>query len=220
MTDFSKARINMIDGQIHPSGVVDNRILNSFASTPRELFVPERLKEVAYNDDNLDIGQGRYLLEPMVHAKMLQAVLPNDSDVVLDIGSASGYSSAILAPMVATVIALENNKRQRDKAAKLWQKLDICNIALVDGKLEDGVADQAPYSLIIINGAVSEVPKNILNQLDKGARLITIVKETGQSMGMVTIFLKDDTGNISSRELFSASSPFLKGFEEKTKFNF
>ncbi len=220
MTDFLQARINMIDGQIHPAGVVDIQILDSFGVMPRELFVPERLKDVSYSDDNLDIGQGRCLLEPISHAKMLQAVSPMDSDIVLDIGSSAGYSSAILSPMVDTVIALENNKRQMDKAVKLWQKLDICNIALVEGKLEQGVSDQAPYSLIIINGAVNDVPDNILEQLDIGGRLITIIQKPEQAFGKVTIFRKGGHGEVSSKHLFDAGAPFLEGFKPKSQFNF
>lgn len=220
MADFLQTRINMVDGQIHPSSVVDQRILESFKTVPRELFVPERLQGVAYTDENLSIGQGRYLLEPTTHAKMMQAVQPNDDDVVLDIGIGAGYSCAILSPMVTTIIALEHNKRQMDKATKLWDRLGFCNIALIDGKLEDGVPDQAPYSLIVINGAVSAVPDVIIDQLDMGGRLVTVIRETNQSVGQVVMFIKSKTGVVSSKVIFDASAPFLAGFEPKAVFKF
>lgn len=220
MTDFIQTRTNMVDGQIHPSGVIDPRILETFEKVPRELFVPERLQGVAYADEDLDIGQGRYLLEPMTHAKMIQAVQPVETDVVLDVGVGAGYSSAILSPMVMTIIALEHNKRQMDKAVKLWDRLDVCNVALIEGKLIDGVADQAPYSLIIINGAVEAVPDALLNQVDVGGRLIAIIRKTGQTVGQVTLFIRSEKGDVSSKVLFDASAPFLKGFEPKTHFKF
>lgn len=220
MADFSQTRINMVDGQIHPSGVVDQRILESFQTVPREMFVPERLQGVAYTDEDLNIGQGRYLLEPTTHAKMMQAAQPLDTDVVLDIGVGAGYSCAILSPMVTTIIALEHNKRQMDKATKLWDKLDFCNIALIEGKLEDGVPDQAPYSLIIINGAVSAVPDEVMDQLDVGGRLVAVIRETNQSVGQAVLFVKSKTDIVSSKVLFDANAPFLPGFEPKASFEF
>ncbi|PCJ96022.1 MAG: hypothetical protein COA45_11535 [Zetaproteobacteria bacterium] len=220
MVDFLQTRINMVDGQIHPAGVVDPSILESFETVPRELFVPERLQGVAYTDKDLDIGQGRYLLEPITHAKMMQAVLPVESDVVLDIGVGAGYSTAILSPMVTMIIALEHNKRQMDKATKLWDRLDVCNVALIEGALSEGVSDQAPYSLIVINGAVEMVPDNIFDQMDIGGRLITVIRKPEQSVGQATLFIKSDNGTVSSKILFDASAPFLTGFEPKACFKF
>ncbi len=220
MADFLQTRINMVDGQIHPAGVIDPRILESFETVPRELFVPERLQGVAYTDEDLDIGQGRYLLEPITHAKMMQAVQPVETDVVLDIGVGAGYSSAILSPMVTTIIALEHNKRQMDKATKLWDRLDVCNVALIEGMLIDGVPEQAPYSLIIINGAVEAVPDNIIEQIDVGGRLIAVIRKAGHSVGQAVLFVKSENGDVSSKILFDASIPFLQGFEPKARFEF
>ncbi len=220
MTDFSQARINMIDGQISTASVVNPKILESFGFVPRELFVPEKLKDIAYMDESLDIGQGRFLLAPIAYAKMLEAVTPNENDVVLDIGCGSGYSSAILSPLVTTVIALEHNKRQMDKAVKLWEQLGACNIALIEGALTDGVLEQAPYSLIIFNGAVSKIPPKIIDQIGNGGRLIAIIKEADSYVGCATLFAKNCNGDVSSKKLFDANAPFLKGFEPESKFNF
>ncbi len=220
MVDYLQTRINMVDGQIHPNGVVDQRILDSFQTVPRELFVPERLRGVSYTDDDLDIGQGRYLLDPTTHAKMIQAVLPRETDVVLDIGVGAGYSCAILSPMVTTIIALEHNKRQMDKATKLWDKLDCCNVALIEGKLEDGVPEQAPYSLIFINGAVSSVPVSIIDQLDINGRLVTVLRENSQSCGRAVMFMKSKDGSVSSKVLFDANVSFLSSFKPKRAFEF
>ncbi len=218
MINFEQARTNMVDGQIHTAGVVDDGILNAFLTVPREQFVPEKLKGIAYSDEDIDIGQGRYMLEPITHARMLQKAEVCADDVVLDIGSGAGYSSAILSSLVTTVIAVEHNKRQMDKAVKQWDSQGICNVVLIDDVLTDGNAQHAPYSLIIINGAVSEVPDVLFDQLDNGGRLITIIKKPNSVMGSVTLFRKGENGEVSSMPLFEAGTPFLKGFEAVPEF--
>ncbi len=220
MTDFKIARKNMVDCQIRPSGVVNPVLLQSFENVPRELFVPEKLQHIAYSDENIDIGQGRFLIEPITHAKLLQAADLKEDDVVLDIGVGSGYSSAILSNNVAMIIALEVNKRQIDKATRLWERLGFCNIALVESALNSGEEKHAPYTLIVINGAVPEVPDIILEQLTDNGRLITVVKDPSQVFGKAMIFLKDSLGNISSKPLFDTGIPHLKGFEVKNDFEF
>ncbi|MGN7438565.1 MAG: protein-L-isoaspartate O-methyltransferase family protein [Alcanivorax sp.] len=220
MSDFALARKNMVDCQIRTAGVIDPWILDAFETIPREQFVPEKLSDVAYTDENIDIGQGRFLLEPIVHSKLLQAAKITDEDIVLDIGVGAGYSSAILSSKVTTIVALENNKRQMDKASRLWDKYDLCNIALIESGLENGEPKHAPYSLIIINGAVAEVPQVILDQLDIGGRLLTITKKPHQNVGSATLFYKSENGTISSTALFDAGVPYLQGFEPKVEFQF
>lgn len=220
MTNFEKARTNMIDGQIHTAGVVDERILASFSSVPRELFVPEKLQDIAYTDENIDLGQKRFLIEPIVHAKMLQAVLPQKDDVVLDVGAGSGYSSAILSNLVTTVISLETNKRQIDKAARLNTKLDYNNIVQIDNPLVEGAPKYMPYSLIVLNGAVAHVPENILDQIDFGGRLVTVIRKPGQLVGQAYLFHKNNDGIVSSRPLFDAGVPYIEGFEPVPVFQF
>ncbi len=209
---FSNSRKNMVDGQIHTASVTNADLLQAFETVPRELFVPEKLKSVAYTDANLDLGQGRFLLEPLVYAKMLQACSPCADDVVLDVASGSGYSSVILSHLVNTVISLEKNKRQKDKCERVLQSLDVCNVVLVDGDIVSGAKDHAPYSLIVINGAVCEVPADILNQLAVGGRLVCVLAEKGDSKGSATLFRKSEGGHVSKTYLFDASVPFLPEF--------
>ncbi|MGH1376899.1 MAG: protein-L-isoaspartate O-methyltransferase family protein [Alphaproteobacteria bacterium] len=220
MKNFEQARTNMVDGQIHTAGVIDDGILDAFLTVPREQFVPEKLKGIAYSDEDIDIGQGRHLLEPITHARMLQMVDVCKDDVVLDIGCGAGYSSAILSPLVTTVIAVEHNKRQMDKAIKQWDSHGICNVVLIDDELAHGNPKHAPYSLIIINGAVSKVPDAIFQQLNNNGRLVTVIKNQNSVMGTVTLFRKGGNGEISSKALFEAGTPFLKGFEVASEFVF
>lgn len=220
MTDFAKARKNMVDGQIHTAGVVDTALLNAFATVPREQFVPEKIQDVAYFDETIDLGQKRFLIEPIAHAKMLQAALPVEGDVVLDVGSGTGYSSAILSHIVTTVISVENNKRQIEKATRLWAKLDYTNIVHIDSPLVDGASKYAPYSLIVLNGSVTQVPKSILDQVDFGGRLVTIIKKPSQQVGQAFLFIKNEDGVVSSRPLFDAGVPYIEGFEPVPVFQF
>lgn len=220
MSNFSSMRKNMVDGQIHTASVVDERVLQAFQTTPRELCVPERLQNVSYTDESIDIGQGRSLMEPITHAKILQAAALREDDVVLDIGSASGYSSAILSPIVSTVIAVEHNKRQCDRAKRLWESRGLCNIVLVENKLTQGALEHAPYSLVIINGAVPKIPSNITDQMALGGRLITVIKQRDEIVGKAVLFIKDDQGYVSSRPLFDAGVRNLEEFDLEPDFIF
>ncbi len=220
MVDFSQARTNMVDGQIHTAGVNVGEILDAFQSVPREKFVPKNMQNVAYSDEDLPIGGGRFLLEPITHAKMIQAVRPVSDDVALDIGGATGYSAAILSSMVTTVVALEESKVYLDKAASLWQELDVCNVVAIKDKLAKGNPENEPFSLIVMNGAVSEIPVHIVEQLTPQGRLITIVKKPGEMMGQVTLVQNLGEGQFSSYNLFSAGSPYLPGFAPKPTFTF
>ena len=211
----------MIKGQLLPGGVNDQAVIKSFSSLPREQFVLEKMQEIAYLDESIPLGQERALVAPLAHALLLQKIAPKPDDVVLDIGSASGYSSAVLSPMVTTIIALEHNKRQMDKATRLWGKLELCNIALIeDEDLSNGYAKGAPYSLIMINGSVGEVPKIILNQLAPGGRLGCFVREEDSVMGYAALYYKGQNGSVSSQKLFDAAVPFIGDFSRKTAFDF
>ncbi len=220
MLDFSKARTHMVDSQIQTNGVVDPLLLQAFSTIPRELFVPEKLQGIAYQDDDLSIGQGRYLLEPAIHAKLVQAAKPVQEDVVLDIGSATGYSSAILSPLVTTVIAVESNKKQIDKAVRLWNKIGACNIVSIEASLAEGAPLHQPFSLIIVNGAVGAIPEALCAQLSPGGRLVTILKPAGEVMGRAVLVYRSENGQISVREMFDAAAPYLEGFAPTASFQF
>ncbi len=220
MPKFSKARENMIDCQIHTAGVVDGPLLRSFGYVPRELFVPERLQGVAYTDENLDIGQGRYLIEPIAHARMLQEAHIGPQDVVLDVASASGYGAAILSPLVTTVIAVEKNKRQIDKASKLWSALSLANVVQIEGDVSQGGPKNSPYSLIVINGAVPRVPEVILEQLDVNGRLVCVIQGAEDVIGQACLFMKNKNGGVSSKSLFEVGLPVLPEFQLEPVFQF
>ncbi len=220
MADFQQARKNMVDCQIHPNGVITPDLLEAFEQTPRELFVPDEYQKMACNDEDIPLGHGRYLLEPSVHARMIQALELKSEDVVLDIGGGTGYSAAIISPLVSTVVAIESENDLSKRAEKIWESTGLCNIAFFEGALEEGNAGHAPYDSIIINGAVAQVPEKILEQLVSGGRLVCVVKEAGHVMGQAHLFQKLEDGQYSSYALFDAGTPYLKGFEPKPSFQF
>lgn len=220
MADPQTARKNMVDGQIHTHGVIIPEILEAFESVPREKFVPELFEKIAYNDEDIALGHDRYLMEPAVHARLIQALELKPEDVVLDIGGGTGYGAAILSSLASTVVVLESEKEFSDKAAKLWESLGLCNVAVFVGALERGHAANAPYDSIIINGAVAHVPEEILAQLAPKGRLVAIVKEAGNVMGDARLFYKDEAGHVSSQSLFSAGTPYLAGFTPRPDFQF
>lgn len=220
MFDYAKARSTMVDCQIHPNGVIDPRILSAFETLPREKFLPANKKPVAYQDEDIKLENGRILMEPQVNARMIQLIKPVENDIALVIGDASGYVAAVLGGMVNTVISLEEDKNTIAAFEKIHRELGICNVAGVSGKLDEGAADQGPYSFIFINGSVSDVPPAILQQLSPDGRLITIVKKPGHVMGEVTLYEAGEGGYASPYAHFKAGCPYLKGFEPQESFVF
>ena len=168
MSDFAAARESMILSQLQPDRVSDGRIREAMGDVPREQFVPEQLKAVAYVDEDLEIASGRYLMEPRVFARLLQAADIDASDMVLDVGSGSGYSAAVIARLSGTVVALESDQKLRDWASGNLERLSVDNVAVVAGNLTQGYATEAPYDVIVINGAVAEVPATLVDQLAEG----------------------------------------------------
>ena len=220
MTNYAQARTNMVDCQIHTAGVVNPRLLTAFETIPKELFVPKTKRSIAYYDEEIPLGNERFLLEPIILSKMLEAVQPKPDDVVLDIGGATGYTSAILSSSVSTILMLEDNQDFLDIAARQWDNLEICNVLGVHGDLNQGYPEKAPYDLIIINGAVTEIPENITKQLTPDGRMITILKKPGERVGQATLIQSLGENGFSSYTLFDAGSSYLPAFKPRTGFSF
>ncbi len=218
MVDFAAARSNMVESQIRTNKVTDPHLLDAFETIPRERFVPEPLRGIAYVDEDVALGGQRFVMEPMVLAKLLQAARPGPGDVALDLGCGSGYATAILSRLVATVVALEVDAALAAAANQTLDELEIDNAVVVEGQLAEGYPKQAPYNVILLNGAVSEVPLAIADQLAEGGRLVTVVS-VGAGLGRATL-MRRDSGVVSSRILCDASVPVLPGFEAAPGFVF
>jgi protein-L-isoaspartate(D-aspartate) O-methyltransferase len=216
---FVQARENMVESQLRTNKVTDSGILDAMRKIPRELFVPTHLQGFAYIDEDIPLGNGRYLREPMIIARLIQTAAVAKDDLVLDIGCNTGYSTAVLGHLAATVVGVEFDEKLADAADKLLHDLDICNAVVVRQKdLKEGYPAQGPYDVIFINGSVPAVPEKILSQLAEGGRLVTVLSERGH-MGSAVLITRSGE-NFTTRELFNAATPTLKGFETQKTFAF
>jgi protein-L-isoaspartate(D-aspartate) O-methyltransferase len=221
MTDFAAARRMMVDGQVRTSDVTDLRIIAAMLELPRERFVPD--PELAYLD--LDVAAGaesaRRLLKPMVLAKMVQAAGVKADHRVLDVGCATGYSTALLARLAARVTALEEDPALARRATDNLKAVGADNATVVTGPLAQGwrqeASDVAPYDVIFLNGATEVVPDALCRQLADGGRLIAILRRA--PTGQVTIF-RSAGGDVSGWPIFDASAAVLPGFAAAPAFVF
>ena len=220
MTNFTAARINMVDSQIHTMGVVSEAILEAYRIVPREEFVPEGSRGIAYCDEDMPVAQGRCLMEPVTHARLMQAVTPAANDTVLDVGGATGYSAAILSRLTGRVVAAEPDATLLAHAEKIWAKLGCSNVVPHQGGFAEGNAAMAPYSLIFINGSVDSASDALLAQLAPHGRLVAVIRRKTDRIGRATLFVKSAAGNVSERVLFDAAVPYLPGQEPGNGFVF
>ncbi len=220
MIDFAEMRRAMVDAQVRANDVTDLRIVAAMMETPRERFVPASLKNFAYIDDDLMVKDGqpaRYLVEPMVLAKLLQAAEIGPDALVLDIGAATGYSTAVLAKLSGQVVSLEEDAELAAQGSSVLVDLGLLNAAYVQGPMMAGWPAEAPYDVIFINGSVDEVPAGLFAQLKPGGRLVAVVGR-GRA-GRATVFT-NTPGGVGSRIVFDAGVPTLPGFEARPGFVF
>jgi protein-L-isoaspartate(D-aspartate) O-methyltransferase len=208
--DFKAARHMMVEAQLRTNRVITPELIAALDSVPRENFVPRQMAGSAYVDGAVPIGNGRSLMEPMVFGRLLQTAAIKDSDVVLDVGCASGYSAAVLSHLASTVVALEVDSELAGRASANLAQLGVDNVAVVTGPLTAGDATHGPYDVIIIEGQVPAVPPALLDQLAEGGRLLVVLDE-GVGPGRATLFTRFG-GAVSHRVIFDASAGRLPGF--------
>jgi protein-L-isoaspartate(D-aspartate) O-methyltransferase len=206
--DFATARINMVESQLRTNKVIDEAVLDAFLMVPRERFVPVAFHEAAYIDDHVPLGNGRALLAPMILARLLDAAQIRDTDKVLDIGCATGYGTAILARLAASVVGVEEDEELARQARARLAELGVLHATIIDGPLVEGYVEGAPYGVIVIEGAVAAVPDGIAGQLAEGGRLVTVVADRG--LGRATVMSRVGAG-LSHRPLFDAAALPLPG---------
>lgn len=217
--DYAVARHNMVENQIRTNRVRDPQVLEAMQTVPRELFVPKQMRGIAYVDEDVDLGNGRYLMEPLVLARLLQLAEVKPQDVALVIGCGTGYTAAVLARLVSTVVALESDVDLATRAAGLLAEQGADNVAVVTGPLKDGYPTQAPYDLIVIDGGVQDIPTALCNQLAENGRLVAVMDGGLGSMGR-GILVSRICGGFSRRVGFDAATPILPGFTKPAGFIF
>ena len=217
MSDFAAARRNMIDSQLRPNRVLDPRVAQAMAEVPREAFVPGALGGVAYVDEDLEIAPGRYLMEPMVFGRLLQVAAIGPDDIVLDLGCGGGYSTAVLARLAGTVVAVEPDPALRAQATEAMARIGADNAAVVDGDLAAGIPGQGPYDVIVLGGAAETIPSALKEQLAEGGRLVAVLVRDG--VGKATV-IERQGALFGTREVFEAATPILPGLTLNKGFSF
>ncbi len=218
MIDFAQARRNMIDSQLRPCDVKDPLLLQAIEMVPRERFIASGREAHAYIDQHVALtaeNNGRHMMQPMILARMIQALNLLPGEKVLDVACGYGYASALMAEIGAQVVALEDD----EAVAAVARERNAGNgkISFVTGNLSEGAPQHAPFDAILINGAIEAVPSKLLSQLKDGGRLIAIRMENKTSRAILHTRTGDAFGN---REIIDATAPVLKGFIKDASFVF
>jgi protein-L-isoaspartate(D-aspartate) O-methyltransferase len=222
MSGFSPARQKMVDGQVRPSDVTDLRIIDAMLEVPRELFVPERQRALAYLDLDLDVSDGgsarRFLIKPVVTAKMLQAANIGEADRVLVAGGATGYTAALVTYLTTgPVTATEVDATLVAKAREVLAQLGLQRVTVRAADAAEGDAANAPYDVIVLDGATEITPERLFGQLKDGGRLVGVFAMTKPPRATIVTRSHGDFGN---RALFDAVVPILPGLERLPAFVF
>jgi protein-L-isoaspartate(D-aspartate) O-methyltransferase len=221
MIDFAALRRTMVDGQVRTADVTDPRLLAAMLDVPRERYFPEDKASLAYLDLDVAVtGPGlpvRRLLKPMVLAKLIQAAGIAETDRVLDVGCATGYSTAVLARLAGTVVGLEEDTALARAATEALTAAGARNARIVTGPLSQGWPGEGPYDLILLQGATEVVPEALLGQLASGGRLACVLGRGPAGKAMVYRRIEDD---LSGRQVFDAAAAPLPGFAMPQHFVF
>jgi protein-L-isoaspartate(D-aspartate) O-methyltransferase len=221
MSGFATARQKMVDGQVRPNDVTDIRILDAMLAVPREAFVPPNRRALAYLDLDLDVSEGgaarRVLIKPQVLAKMLQAAEIKETDKVLVAGSAAVYAAAVVARLAGQVVATESDPAQVARANDVLAELGLANVTFKASAVADGDPADAPFDVIVLDGATEVTPERLCGQLRNGGRLVGVFATTKPPRAMIVTHSHGDFGN---RVLFDASVPVLPGLERLPAFVF
>jgi protein-L-isoaspartate(D-aspartate) O-methyltransferase len=217
MPNFARQRAAMVESQLRTNDVTDPRILKAMGDVPRERFVPTALSSVAYMEGCVSLGKGRALLDPRCFAKLAQLAEVRATDRALDVGCLTGYSTLVLSRLAAHVVGLEKDAELTRTAEKNLAALGAANVELVQGSLDQGCAQKAPFDIIFVNGATEILPDRLLAQLAEGGRLVAILRNG--AAGHAGLFLRHE-GAVSERSAFDAQVPVLPGFKKAASFVF
>jgi protein-L-isoaspartate(D-aspartate) O-methyltransferase len=223
MFDFSAARRMMVEGQVRTSDVTDYALISAMLEVPRERFVPPAKADLAYHDMDVPVvehaggGAPRYLIKPMVFAKLAQAAAIDATDHVLDIGCAGGYGAAVLARLARSVVALEEDASLAEQAREVLASVGASNVTVVGGPLTQGWQGRAPYDVIFLEGATEIIPHALCRQLKDRGRLVGVLG--APPVGKAMRYLHEH-GEFSGRPVFDAAVPLLPGFVKPPTFVF
>jgi protein-L-isoaspartate(D-aspartate) O-methyltransferase len=218
MSVYELARANMIERQLRPNTVTDDRVIGAFAALRREQFVPERLRAMAYADRDLPLGGGRYLMNPMVAGRLLQALEIGRTDAALVVGAGVGYEAALIAQLARSVIAVEEDAGLARLGRDALVEHRIASVKFVEEPAVQGSRARPSYDIILFGGAVAEIPGEIASRLSEGGRMAVVVRPD-DGPGRATLVTRTG-GILAHRVMFDAATPLLPGFARKPAFVF
>ena len=212
---------NMIDRQLKPVGVNDKLILDAFKSIPRELFVDKDKKSIAYHEGDMEIKEGRWLLSAGLIGRLISSVSISKEDVILEIGSCTGYTTAILEKLSSLVVGIEKDYNLRNDANTILAKIGADSALIVEGDHMLGNIKSAPYDKIFIFGSVKSIPDELFNQLADHGKIVCGIKDQNnhESYGKAVVF-KKNKGIVSSSTIFNVNIPAMIGFDHEDVFEF
>jgi len=214
----ARRRRNMVDGQIKPAGVGDERLLNAFLEVPREDLVPPSWRDHAYLDVGSAIGSGPSSLSPADLARSLNAAAIGPDDTVLVLGDGSGCAAAVVARLARRVFAVEPEGRTNERLRVVAERLGVENLVPAEGSVERGDPVDAPFDVIVVEGGVPEVPTVLFDQLARGGRLVAIVIDATK-IGRARLYIKEGE-RISQRVLFDVTTWAPIGISPANRFSF
>ena len=217
--DFKIARKNMVENQIRANKVTSLNVINAFLDVPREKFVPDALQEISYVDEDIQLSRNRFMMKPMILARLFQSLSLKGNENILHVGSNSGYGSAILSRMCSSVISLESDKKLFETSIHTFSNMGFDNVVPLHGSMENGVEKEAPFDIIFIEGSIETEPKSLFDQLNENGKLIAIIRPANIKIGKAKLFFKI-SNEIGLENLFDAQVSKLSIFKSKTKFSF
>jgi len=216
--NFEQARFNMIEQQIRPAEVLDYRVLDTIAATPREDFVPEDFRELAFSDINIPIGDGEVMMKPIMEARLLQALNVQPGDRILEIGTGSGYFTALLAKLGQSVDSVEIDPVLLQQAQARLEAHGISNVTLTEGDGARGWDQGGDYDVIAITGSLPSLPESMKQKLSINGRLIAII---GTAPVMeVTLITRLSSDQWTLDALYETELPALRNAEQPQGFVF
>ncbi|MEY3793803.1 MAG: hypothetical protein RLZZ521_1131 [Pseudomonadota bacterium] len=218
MNALEQARFNMVEQQIRPWQVLDPAVLHTLQHIARELFVPAAYQALAYTDIEIPLGHGQAMVAPRIDARLMHDVALKPTDKVLEIGTGSGYLTALLADRSHHVVSLEINPELHAKACANLQSAGIFNVDLRMADGYAGASDAGPFDAIVLGGSVYEVPQVLLDQLKVGGRLIAIVGE--EPVMQATLHIRTSASAWDHKALWDTTAPRLLGFKQPSRFTF
>jgi len=219
MSVFTDRRRFMVESQLRTNKVTNDALIMAFENTAKENFIDENQSELAYIDEDLMLPSGRFILEPMVFARLVQALELKPTDAVLDIGATTGYSTTILSKLAQSVVGIESDANHAEKAQENLTANDVDNAVIINARHTEGLPKEAPYNAILINGAIEEVPEQLLSQLSEDGRLVAIIREKASMPGRAVKYVRAGNG-FAHTTLFDAQTPILEEFSKEKPFSF